>query len=350
MEHETLTPHVNAGKKKRFDNKSNLIITLGAVVIILIVVAVINFGSGWFKFSKNLTPDQAKAKAEEFINKNLVQGTTATITEVTDYNKSLYKLKVKVGTNDIDSFITKDGKEFFPQSMKIEEVAANTGNEDSGSEQTPVVPADVVKSDKPKVEAFVMSHCPYGTQIEKGLVPVMETLKDKADIEIKFVNYAMHGQIEVEDNIKQYCISKEQPNKYTAFLNCFLKSGDSKACVTSSGVDQKKLDSCYSATDKKFGLMKAFNDKANWGGSFPPFSIHEAENKSYGVQGSPTLVINGKQVESGRDSASLLAAICAGFNNKPAECDTKLSSASPAPGFGEGTAASGTNADCAPAN
>ncbi|MCX6793232.1 MAG: hypothetical protein NTY12_04360 [Candidatus Falkowbacteria bacterium] len=354
MEHETpVVHHAGGSLKKKFDGKSNLIIALGAVVVILVVVAGINFGGGIFKFNKNLSPDQAKAKAEEFINKNLVQGTTASVTEVTDYSGSLYKLKVKVGTNEIDSYISKDGKEFFPQSMKIDDIAASTGTKTdtaATNTQTPVTPADIVKSDKPKVEVFVMSHCPYGTQIEKGIVPVMETLGNKADIQIKFVNYAMHGQVEVEDNIRQYCISKEQNDKYTKYLSCFLKAGDYKGCISSTGIDQGKLDSCFKATDSKYNLLKSFNDKSTWNGSFPPFSINEAENKAYGVQGSPTLVINGKQVEVGRDSANLLAAVCAGFNKKPAECDTKLASASPSAGFGEGTDTSGSAANCAPAN
>ena len=29
------------------------------------------------------------------------------------------------------------------------------------------------KLEKPIVEAFVMSHCPFGTQIEKGMLPVV---------------------------------------------------------------------------------------------------------------------------------------------------------------------------------
>lgn len=41
-----------------------------------------------------------------------------------------------------------------------------------------------------------MSHFPYGTQIEKGMIPVMETLGNKADIGIKFVNYAKQVLVE----------------------------------------------------------------------------------------------------------------------------------------------------------
>ena len=73
------------------------------------------------------------------------------------------------------------------------------------------------------------------------------------------------------------------------------------------------------------------------------------ENKQYDVQGSPTLIINGLQVESSRDSASLLKTICGAFNTEPEVCNTaKLSSASPSAGFGDGTDTSGAGtADCA---
>lgn len=354
MEHEMSAPHHTSSSKK-LENKKNLLIGLGAVVVILIVVAFANFGGSMFKSAKNLSPDEAKAKAEEFINKNLVQGTTASVSEVTDYSDTMYKLSVQVGTNTIESFISKDGTLFFPQAMNINDVnngVATTDGSASATASAPVVPADLPKTDKPVVELFVMSHCPYGTQIEKGIVPVMKTLGSKADIQIKFVNYVMHGESELVNNIDQYCISKEQPAKYTDFLSCFLKAGDAKGCMASTGIDMKKHEACYSATDKKFNLTADFNDKSKWNGSFPTFAIHDAENKAYGVQGSPTLVINGKSVESNRDSASLLATVCAAFNEKPAECDAKLDTATPSAGFGEGTAAagSGSAAACAPAS
>ncbi|MBU3941884.1 MAG: hypothetical protein KKF74_03150, partial [Nanoarchaeota archaeon] len=47
------------------------------------------------------------------------------------------------------------------------------------------------KKDKPEVELFVMSHCPYGTQIEKGMLPVARLLGDKIDFNIRFCSYAM---------------------------------------------------------------------------------------------------------------------------------------------------------------
>lgn len=73
-------------------------------------------------------------------------------------------------------------------------------------------------------------------------------------------------------------------------------------------------------------------------GSYAGFEIFKADNEKYNVGGSPTLVINGSESNSGRDSKSLLKSICSAFNNPPKECSTELPSESPTPGFEIGRA------------
>lgn len=95
--------------------------------------------------------------------------------------------------------------------------------------------------------------------------------------------------------------------------------------------------------------MDNFKNQVGYQGTFPGFDIHKADNEKYGVAGSPTLVINGQEVSSGRDAASLLSTICTAFNNAPSECQTDLPSEQPTPGFGTGTvAAASAAAECAP--
>jgi len=202
------------------------------------------------------------------------------------------------------------------------------------------------KKETPEVELFVMSHCPYGTQAEKGMIPVMELLGDKADIQIKFCDYAMHGEKELDEQVRQYCIQEEQNDKYLDYLRCFLKDGDSKACVEEVGIDKTKLSTCIGITDAKYKVTENFKDKSTWKGNFPTFNIFKDKVEEYGVRGSPSLVINGVTANTGRDPASLLDAVCTGFKEKPEECEEELDSASPSPGFGfEGTGAN-TEATC----
>jgi len=210
----------------------------------------------------------------------------------------------------------------------------------------------VEKSDKPVVEAFVMSHCPFGTQIEKGLLPVAKLLGDKIDFNIKFVNYAMHGQKEIDEQLNQYCINQEYADKYLDYLECFLgttsgSADEGKQCMKDEGIDAEKISSCVKATDSKFGISTDYADKSKWKGSYPPFNIFEAENIKYGVRGSPSLRINGAEPSAGRDAKSLLDAICFAFKNKPTECSQSVSSEQPSSGFGWATtAAAPSTAEC----
>jgi hypothetical protein len=224
-------------------------------------------------------------------------------------------------------------------------VGGKTAENDTPNTKTNSEPvADVVeeKSDKPKVELFVMSHCPYGLQMEKGIIPVAKALGDKIDFKIKFNDYAMHGEKELKEQLSQYCIQKEQSDKYMAYLGCFTKDGDSgiESCLSNAKIDKNKLNGCIAKTDKEFKVLENFNNKAGFKGSYAGFEIFKADNEKYNVGGSPTLVINGTQSNSGRDSKSLLKSICSAFNNPPKECSTELSSDSPAPGFGAGAAPS----------
>jgi len=197
----------------------------------------------------------------------------------------------------------------------------------------------MAKTDKPVVEAFVMSYCPYGTQIEKGLIPVANLLKDKINFSVKFCDYAMHGKKEVDENLLQYCIQKEDNGNYLNYLACFLNASDSTGCLKTANVNADKVNACVKSADQQYQVTELYNDQSKWiSGNYPPFNVYKDLNDKYGVQGSPTLVLNGVVMEGvGRDPASLLKAICSTYKTAPAECNQTLSSASPSAGFGYST-------------
>lgn len=329
------------GAKKNFGK-------IALPILLILILAVIGYFS-FKKTAKNLNETQAKARAEEFVNNFLMSGgSKATIKEITT-EYGLYKLKIDITTSVVESYLSKDGKLFFPQALDIDKISAGKGgNATNGSNQAAPSATVSKKSDKPKIELFVMSYCPYGTQIEKGILPVVAALGKKIDFELKFCSYSMHGDKELTENLTQYCINTEQPAKFNSYLTCFLTAGDSASCLTSTGVDKNKVASCVSKTDTKYKVFENSKNKVGYQGSYPGFDIYKADNAKYNVGGSPTLIINGEEIQSARDSASLLKTICSAFNNAPKECQTSLSSAAPAPGFGTGTQASGSgSAGCA---
>lgn len=323
--------------------KSSLWMITSGILAVLFVVSIF---TGGFRggitgtvVGNVLSPKEASDKATAYINTNLLTGGQTAKVKAVEESGNLYGMKLDIGGREFDTYITKDGKLLFPSVIDMDAKVEQPAEQE---EQ----PAEVPKSDKPEVQLFVMSHCPYGTQAEKGIIPVVELLGDKINFDIKYVNYAMHGEKEVKEQLRQYCIKTEQKDKFLPYLKCFLKDGNSDTCVTEVKVDKTKLGTCEKAIDEKYGLTKTLADQASWGGRFPPFPIYDKENEEYSISGSPTLVINDKAVSSARSPSAFLATICGAFNEAPKECEQELSTTNPSPGFGYETSGSATAAQC----
>lgn len=334
-------------KNIKYLSQSGVFTKIVLPIILVAILAII----GWMTFrgsndsSGELGIEEAKVTVEKFINSSLMTpGTTASIVEIEEVY-GLYKIQVDISTDVVESYVTKDGKVFFPQAFYVDEML---GGQDAanGDQSAPQANVEVPKTSKPNVELFVMSHCPFGTQIVKGIIPVIKTLGDKIDFELKFVDYAMHNKIELDEQMVQYCIQEEQNDKLITYLECFLIEGKTDSCLAETNIDQGELDTCVSRVDSEFKITENFTNKVGFKGSYPGFDIHKADNIKYGVGGSPTLIINETEVPSARDPQSLLNAICNAFDDTPEECETTLPSASPAPGFGTGTTNNAVAAEC----
>ncbi len=326
--------HTSHAPRKRHRKTSHWKIIAGVLAILFVV----SLATDGFKFG-GISENEASEKTLSFINKNLLQGQAVAELKQVKEERGLYTMTLDIDGEEIDSYVTKDGSLLFPQAIDLD----NTPSIPTTATPEPV---DLPKTDKPKVELFVMSHCPFGTQAEKGIIPVVERLAGKIDFEIKFVSYAMHGKEELDEQLNQYCIQKEQGGKFFPYMKCFLDGGDGAACLVEAEVDKTMMDSCVEKADTEFKVTEMYNDQSTWsGGRFPQFNIHKAENELYGVRGSPGLVINGEMASSGRSPAEYLATICDGFSTPPAECMTELSTTAFTPGFGyeEGAA---TAASC----
>jgi len=281
-------------------------------------------------------------KAIDYINKNkdtLTNGATASLISVTEEGDIL-KMRLMVGDQEFDSYVTKDGKFLFPggyvlEEESLEEPAAGEAN------------SETVKEDVPDVKLFVMSYCPYGLQAQKMFLPVYDLLKDKVNMGVYFVDYIMHEKQEIDENLRQYCIQKEQKGKYYDYLSCFVADGDFEKCLSQTNIDKTNLTACVSNTDQEYSITSQYNDKNTWlNGTYPKFGVQAGLNDKYGVQGSPTVVINDKIVNiNPRSPEKFKEVVCQSFNSLPEECSQALSSESPSPGFGGGTG-SGSSGQC----
>ncbi len=318
--------------------KENKNLTIAIVVLVVLVAA----SFGFVKYSQYLKKsdigaDGVKGKVEQFIKDNAPQGGAGITIKSVTKEAGLYKVNIDANKQEIVTYVTADGSKFFAQPPVDLNAQANakanntpTVAEKSEAEQ---------KTDVPVVDLFVMSYCPYGLQMERGTLPAVEALGNKIKFNLKFVSYTLHGPKEVVENVNQYCVGKLQPTKLDNYLKCFWKdsTGKSDACMKTVGINAAAIATCVADTNKQFSPT----EKA--------FDINKEENVKFGVQGSPTLVVNGTTISSPRDSASVLKAICSGFKTAPKECSAKLAATSPVAGFDDQAAASASAGGSAPA-
>ena len=201
------------------------------VIIVILVIGIIALFVAYnnSKVSAEEKPvgdkesEEISKKALDLINGQLVApGTEVKIGTITE-ESGLYKIPLTVLGQEVTSYMTKDFTKFIPQLIEMTEES-----EENTDQQKPQSAEVQTKADQPEVELFVMSYCPYGTQMEKGILPVLKTLGDSVDMELKFVDYAMHGEKELKENLNQYCIQENEPQKLAPYLECFLASTGSE--------------------------------------------------------------------------------------------------------------------------
>jgi hypothetical protein len=268
--------------------------------------------------STELSAQDAADKAISYIN-NLSGGSGVSLIDVTE-ESGLYKIHILIGQQDYESFVSKDGRILFRPGYYYYMDGNNTDN-------TPNTSAEVPKSDRPDVKIFVMSYCPGGQQAQKMALPVYELLKDKIDIEIYFVDVAMHDKQELDENLRQYCMQNYNQSQYFDYLSCFLQSGNSSSCLTEVGIDLVNLANCVAVTDATYNVTGQYNDQSTWRyGIYPLFDVQKDLNELYGVTASPTIIINGVKVTvSPMTPENFKQIICSAFNTSPEECSQTLS-------------------------
>jgi len=286
--------------------------------------------------------DEIGKKVVDFINNNLVQpGTSASLVSVKDMG-SYYEIITSYQGQQIPVYASKDGKILFLQAVDMSQQTQKQ-TQTTTQQQTQEIP----KKDRPDMKVFIMSYCPFGLQAIKALLPVMKLLDGKADISVHYVYYIMHGEKEVYENLRQYCIQKEQRDKFYDYMLCFVQSGDYQKCLNEAKVDVNKLSACMNETDEKYNVTKYYKDRSTWlSGAYPLFLVEKDLNDKYGVGGSPTIIINDKEVSLSRSAEAFKKAICQAFTNPPAECSQTLSTETAAPGIGPLTGGSTSSGSC----
>jgi len=317
LEHSQKVPEVT--EKIR---KNPWILATSILAVVLVVLLIINLTSG-------ISKDEAAKKLLNFYTGQGISGLTLNNTEKVS---GVYKVTFNYQGQPVPLYITTDGK-MIGSLEKFQSTTSDTTTETNTQE--------IPKSDKPKVNLYVFSYCPYGLQAEKGFVPVYNLMKNVAEMDIKFIG-AMHGQYEETESLRQLCIKKNYgTDKFMEYINKFAIDTAIGACSSSETCSKPLVEKLMTSLSINVNTINTCMTK-------DAQTLYEADQASASqleISGSPTFTINGVQAQVGRDSASIQQAVCAAFNTAPSQCSQTLSSASPSAGFG-GSTGTATGASC----
>lgn len=285
---------------------------------------------------KILSANDASQKALTYIKKNLLQGNVSASVSNVKEKSGVYKMDLKIGKKEYESYVTKDGKYLFIQAFDL----------------NPPKPKTFTKTQKPDVKLFVMSFCPYGNQAEELIMPVVKLLGSKANISLHYIlysNYAsgypnycidkdnqycsMHGIQEIHQDIRELCVAKYQNDKLWDFVNKINNKANARNVDTKweniardIGIDVAKVKKCQK--EEGIALLKQELDETSQSYLVQNPSRHQGSEKE-SISGSPTLVINGMIYDGERNPEAFKKAICSAFVNSPKECRQKLIQNSP---------------------
>lgn len=181
-----------------------------------------------------------------------------------------------------------------------------------------------------RLDLFVMSQCPYGVMAMNSMKEVLENFKDDIDFRIHYIAMetdggfrSLHGQPEVDENIRELCAMKYYPDnyKYMDYIWCRnknIQSSSWESCAKESGMDAGKIKRCFEGTEGKKLLSE---------------DIKLANELDIGA--SPTWIANNKNKFSGIDAETIKINYCKS-NPNLAGCGKTLSSSSNSPTGGCG--------------
>ncbi len=178
------------------------------------------------------------------------------------------------------------------------------------------------KEIKNKLDVFVMSQCPYGVMAVDAMKEVLEAFdkdRSKIDFELNYIGQerdgkltSMHGQPEVDENLRQLCAQKHYPKNYKFMDYVLCRNKDYRnnaweSCAV-DGIKADVIKKCAEGDEGKALLSASYKKAA-----------------SLQIGGSPNWLLNNRHDMKSRNPQGIKTEFCA-KNDGTTGCEKTLSS------------------------
>jgi predicted DsbA family dithiol-disulfide isomerase len=211
------------------------------------------------------------------------------------------------------------GAKFDPTKEICDNKIDDTGNGKVDCDDPDCKEALVCRKEMPKrLDVFVMSMCPFGVKALNAMEEVLKNFEGELDFHANYIATAegdgfraLHGQPEVDENIRQLCAIKayKKNHKYMDYILCRnknYKSPNWQECTGANGIDAGTIEKCFNGEGKQ--LLRD--------------NLKIAEG--LGIGASPTWLANNKFQFSGIAAEPIKQQVCK-YNQGMKNCDKTLS-------------------------
>jgi hypothetical protein len=267
-----------------------------------------------------LSPQEAGEMMVNTLNEKVVQDGGITLLRVEE-EQDFYIVITSYQGAEVPIYVSKNGEYWFQSAIKLEDIP-----DPAEQPETQPQPSGVPKSDKPVVDLFIWSYCPYGVSAQGPMSDVAKLFGDKAEFNA-IMYHDGHGAYETQQNKIQACIQEIDKDNYWDYAGRFVAEVY-PACASSRDVECDKTESVKLMNSLGIDSDAVMSCVDSEGAALIAGDRQYAG--SLGVTGSPTIVINGVKVQSARTAEAFKSSICQAFNTPPEECGEQLSAAAAA--------------------
>ena len=272
---------------------------LTGITLVLLALSIFTQGFNFAETSPTgavaVTLGEAEGKALDYVNSQLLQPPFVATIDSSEELDNLYKIVLSVAGQTVDSYVTKDGKFFFPQGFDIDAITNNNdadSTELGNAEETPTV--DVSADDDPvmgdedapvTIVEFSDFQCPFCKKAnDEALNLVKEDYVKTGKVKLVFRDFPLEFHPEAELAALAAECADEQ-GKFWEYHDVLFANQDSlgdakyKAWAEELGLDTEQFNDCYKS-------LKYLDDVRG----------DMADGQKYGVSGTPAFFVNGRLI------------------------------------------------------
>jgi hypothetical protein len=175
----------------------------------------------------------------------------------------------------------------------------------------PAPAADPPEAQPPPVslELYVMSHCPWGLEAERAIIPAVTLLRPWARFRLRFIAEevrpagpgsprfaSFHGPEELAEDLRQLCVQRHAPDRlleYLAIRNADLRASDWRSAAARLGIEAERIERCARGPEGERLLAADLR----------------AGRPAYATA-SPTVVIGGRRYDGPLGPRAVALALC----------------------------------------